>query len=333
MRNAGKFIVSLILLGILIPWTVETPDTRAWGFFAHRKINRMAVFTLPPEMIGFYKQNIDYITEHAVDPDKRRYASEDEAPRHYIDIDHYAPKGANPFDSVPKRWKDAVTKYSEDTLKAYGIVPWHISVMVGRLREAFEKNNVDAILRLSADLGHYVGDSHVPLHATVNYNGQLTGQKGIHAFWESRLPELFHEDYDYMVGRADYIKDPLDYAWTAVHGSFWAKDSVLDFDRELTKTFPEDQKYAFETRGRVLMKQYSVEYATAYNKMLGGMVERRMRRAIKAVGSLWYTAWVDAGQPDLDALMLTAHKEKRSDEEELDKLFNSGKIKGRLHDE
>ena len=93
----------------------------------------MAVFTLPPEMIGFYKRNIDFITEHAVDPDKRRYAVDDEAARHYIDIDHY---GKNPFDSVPKLWKDAVEKYSEDTLQAYGIVPWHIDVMVRRLSEA-----------------------------------------------------------------------------------------------------------------------------------------------------------------------------------------------------
>jgi len=201
------------------------------------------------------------------------------------------------------------------------------------LRHAFEQNNVDGILRLSADLGHYVGDSHVPLHATVNYNGQLTGQKGIHAFWESRLPELFSTDYDFMVGRADYIKDPLSYAWSAVQGSFGAKDSVLTFDRELTEKYPDDKKYAFETRGRVLMKQYSVEYSTEYHNMLGGMVERRMRRAIKAVGSLWYTAWVDAGQPDLDALLLSARKEKRKDEEELDKLYHSGHIIGRSHDD
>ena len=50
-----------------------------WGFWAHRRINRMAVFTLPPEMIAFYKKNIEYLTEHAVDPDKRRYATRHEA--------------------------------------------------------------------------------------------------------------------------------------------------------------------------------------------------------------------------------------------------------------
>src|ERR1043165_7443266 len=87
----------------------------SWGFFGHQKINRMAVFTLPEGMIGFYKQHIEYISAYAVDPDKRRYANADEAPRHYIDIDHY---GEHAFDSVPHWWKKAVARYTEDTLKA-----------------------------------------------------------------------------------------------------------------------------------------------------------------------------------------------------------------------
>ena len=62
-----------------------------WGFYAHQKINYYATFLLPPEMLVLYKPNIDFISEHAVDPDKRRYISKDEAPRHFIDIDHYGP--------------------------------------------------------------------------------------------------------------------------------------------------------------------------------------------------------------------------------------------------
>src|SRR5450432_3434957 len=90
-----------------------------WGFYAHKKINYYAVFLLPPEMMVLYKPNIDFLSEHAVDPDKRRYAVAQEAPRHYIDIDHY---GKYPYDSLPRKWNDAVTKYSEDTLYTYGIV-------------------------------------------------------------------------------------------------------------------------------------------------------------------------------------------------------------------
>lgn len=281
----------------LLTFSVSEP-LYSWGFFAHKRINRMAVFTLPPEMIGFYKRNIEFITEHAVDPDKRRYANKVEAPRHYIDIDHYS-KEKNPFAVMPRKWNDAVAKFTEDTLQAYGIVPWHISNVMHWLTKAFRENNLDDILRLSADLGHYISDAHVPLHNTENYNGQMTGQRGIHGFWESRIPELKADDYDLFTGRARYIKAPLDFAWDICEISFAAKDSVLDFERELTKKFPEDRKYAFETRGTTTVKTYSEEFTLAYNAMLNGMVERRMRESIIAVGSLWYTAWVDAGQPDL----------------------------------
>ena len=257
----------------------------------------MAVFTLPEGMIGFYKKHIDYISEHAVDPDKRRYSNPDEAPRHYIDMDHY---GKHAYDSVPHQWNKAVMKYTEDTLKAYGIVPWHIEKMVYRLTQAFKSENMDLILHYSADLGHYIGDSHVPLHTTSNYNGQATNQKGIHGFWESRIPELKSEDYDYWVGKARYIDKPLEKAWMAVKISNAALDSVLTFEAELNKKYSPDKKYSFENRGATVMKVYSAEYTTDYNALLNGMVERRMRSAIITVGSLWYTAWVNAGKPNLD---------------------------------
>ncbi len=304
----------------------------SWGFFGHQKINRMAVFTLPPEMIQFYKKNIEYITEHAVDPDKRRYAIEGEAPRHYIDIDHYAHNGEDPFSIVPQEWKEAVEKFSEDTLQAYGIAPWHVEKMMNKLTKAFEAKDVDQILKLSADLGHYVGDSHVPLHTTENYNGQLTNQKGIHGFWESRLPELKSKEYNYFVGRAKYIDDVLDDEWLTIQQSFAAKDSVLEFEQILNKRFPQDQKYTVENRGASLTKIYAEEYANEYHEMLNGMVERRLTRAIVKVGSYWYTAWVNAGQPNLEDLLEKKPSPSLLEENvKLDHQYKSNKIKGRAH--
>jgi hypothetical protein len=271
----------------------------AWGFYAHQQINRLAVFTLPPEMIGFYKKNIRYITEAAVNPDKRRYTVVDEASRHYLDIDHY---GDSALHKMPKYWNEAVAKYTEDTLKAYGIVPWHINTMYYRLKDAFMLKDPSRILHVSADLGHYIADAHVPLHTTENYNGQLTGQDGIHGFWESRLPELFAKNYDFFTGRAEYIQNPQLAAWKAIGGSNIHLDSVLLLEKRLTEKFGE-KKFSFETKGRQTIKVYSVEFSSAYHNALSGMVEQRMRDAIKMVGDFWYTAWVDAGQPDLKSLI------------------------------
>jgi hypothetical protein len=271
----------------------------SWGFFAHRQINRLAIFTLPAEVIGFYKANIQYITEAAVNPDRRRYAVVDEAARHYIDIDHY---GDSAIYTMPRYWNKAVEKYSEDTLKAYGILPWHIQVMYYRLRDAFMIKDPGLILRLSADLGHYIADAHVPLHTTKNYNGQYTGQEGIHGFWESRLPELFSKEYDFFVGKAEHLKNTQLTAWKAVESSNHFLDSVLRLEKQLTARFAE-KKYSFETKGKQTIKVYSVEFSKAYHDALSGMVERRMQGAVKMIGDFWYTAWVDAGQPDLKNLI------------------------------
>ena len=95
------------MLPVLLSIGSRSSIEKKWGFFGHKRINRIATFTLPPEMFGFYKEHIEYLTEHAVDPDKRRYAVDGEAQRHYIDIDHYVHSGEDPFEVVPRKWKDA----------------------------------------------------------------------------------------------------------------------------------------------------------------------------------------------------------------------------------
>lgn len=306
---------------------------KKWGFFGHQRINRISTFTLPQEMFGFYKEHIEFITEHAVDPDKRRYAVDGEAQRHYIDIDHYYSDGGNVFDLMPRKWEDAISKFSEDTLQAYGIVPWHIEVMKLKLQRAFESQNVDLILKYSADIGHYIGDAHVPLHTTENYNGQLTNQKGIHGLWESRLVEINDENYDYFIGKAKYITDVRTFIWESVEASHLAVDSVLLIERELTKEMAPDKKYSFERRGNTTIKVYSYEFSQEYHRRMNGMVERRLRAAILAVGSIWYTAWVDAGQPDLNKLQNTPPSEALlEDMKSIDEMYHSGAHKGRICD-
>lgn len=289
-----------LLLLIPLIFTCLPRTSFAWGFWAHQRINRLAIFTLPPEMLGLYKKNIEFLTEHAVDPDKRRYAVDGEAAHHFIDIDHY---GEYPFDNVPRYWEDAVKKFSSDTLEAYGVVPYHLPTVVIRLKKAFERRDLLSILKISSDLGHYVGDSHVPLHTTENYNGQLTGQKGIHGFWESRLPELFGEQYDFFVGNCYYVEDLYNESWKFVLESHVLLDSVLDLEKRLSQEYPADKRYGYESRNNIVVRTYSREYAAEYHRRMNGMVEKRMRQAILRVGSYWYTAWRLAGSPDLSELV------------------------------
>ena len=328
----------LKIVSAICPLLIGHFSSYCWGFYAHQKINYYAVFLLPPEMMVLYKPNIIFLSEHATDPDKRKFAVPAEGPRHYIDIDHY---GDYPYDSLPRKWNDAVAKFGEDSLKKYGIVPWHIQFMLSRLTKAFKEKDFSKIMKTSADIGHYIADAHVPLHTNSNHDGQFTQQKGIHAFWESRVPELLAEkEFDFFIGKAEYIKNPGDFIWKTVLESAHAADSVLTFEKELTKVFSEDKKYAFEERNArqddavgqgKLVRQYSAAFTIAYNKKLNGMIERRMRQSVFAIASFWYTAWVNAGQPDLKDLAKQSFSAADQEEFEVlnDQWNRSNKMTGR----
>ncbi len=378
--NLKSLNIFLLALFVIAPTTADIQSkTQDWGFFAHRRINQLAVFTLPYEMLPLFKSNIEYLRVHAVDPDKRRYASVFEAIRHYIDLDIW--EKSLPVDTVPKDWKRVLFQYSDmyaidsgdtlwlrkgqpinwdqsssinigndydvnlsslvemfgdyilpqyyesqwtmpadsfqkytrvpvpgnlvywkDNFSQHGVLPFHLEQMQYRLTEAFVDKNVPLILRLAAEMGHYIGDANVPLHTTENYNGQLTGQVGIHAFWESRIPELFSEDYDFFLEKATYQSDKTSFFWDMVIESHSLVDSVLDIEQQLRSSFPESQQMCFDERlGRTVLTQCR-GFAEAYSSALEGMIEERMRNSIWAIGSSWYTAWVDAGQPDFEFL-------------------------------
>jgi hypothetical protein len=255
-----------------------------------------------------------------------------EGSKHYIDLDQY---GIYPYSSLPHKWKEAVDRFGKDTLEQYGVVSWHIQIMLARLTNAFKEKNYSSILKNSAEIGHYIADAHVPLHASENYDGQFTNQKGIHGFWESRIPELLADkNFDFFIGKAEYIKDPGAFIWERVLESANAVDSVLKFEKQLSAQFRGDQKVAFEGRNNKIIQQYSSGYTIAYNNILNGMVERRMRQSIFAVASFWFTAWINAGQPDLSSIAHQSFSE--NDLKEFEKLNEEWKkanaVKGREHE-
>lgn len=283
---------TLLTIGL----TMSLFTLSSWGFFAHEKINRLAVYTLPPELLPFFKEHINYLEVHASDPDKRRYVDQYEAPRHYIDLENFELN----IDSIPFRYVDAEKKYGLEMLNKNGIVPWQIQRSFYALSKAFESKDSKKILKYAVELAHYVGDAHVPLHTSSNHNGQLTNQHGIHGFWESRVPELFFNQYNLVVGKATYISDPLQEAWRIVRSSNSLVDTVLFMQRKLDSTFRADQKFEFSKRKNTTLRQYSTRYSSTYQRMTNHSVERRMRASIHSIGSFWLSAWIMAGQPNLE---------------------------------
>lgn len=186
-----------------------------------------------------------------------------------------------------------------DHLTPHGVLPYNLERVYKKLVRAFYEKKGSTICRYAADLGHYLGDATVPLHTCSNYNGQKTGQYGIHAFWESRIPELFFDQYHVWVGGAEYIPDVRSYIWEIVLESNALVSDVLSHEKVARERIPDEEEYTIIERSGRLVQAQSDTLTILYNTMMGDMVENRFRRAILAVGSLWYSAWVDAGMPDL----------------------------------
>ena len=263
-----------------------------WGFFAHKKINKMAIYTLPTELIIFYKRHQKEIEDLSVLPDQRRYIMDQEASRHYIDIDRYKISDIHFTD-----WAEITQKINPDSLVKHGIVPWHIPILYQQLKYAFIRRDTVKIIKLSAEMGHYIGDLHVPLHTTSNYDGQKTGQTGLHAFWESRIPELLNEELEEWVGPATFIPNVTKSTWDWVLESHDQVNILIDKEAKLNANFRQSKKYIFEKKGNMLQKNYSIEYSKKYHQVLDHQIEERFQRAYKHIGDIWYSAWIEAGQP------------------------------------
>ncbi|HOZ86724.1 MAG TPA: zinc dependent phospholipase C family protein [Bacteroidia bacterium] len=276
----------------------------SWGVFGHEKINHTAVLALPEGIQLFFYNHIDFITQESTVPDLRKYTLNDEheRPRHFIHLESYGG-----IKEVPQNLVDLNKKYDQEFVSHHGILPWHICRLTDMLTRAFREKRKTEILFLAADLGHYVADAHMPLHTSLNHDGELTGQRGIHSFWEAQLPDLFGKEYTFKVREAKYMNAIEKEVWTMIYSSHQLVDTLLIADKNLKKNFPEGNIYLKESNGNIAKNKFnkpihSAAYSKMYHDALNHMVENQMQKAISFTADLWLTAWINAGKPDLTDL-------------------------------
>lgn len=305
--------------------------TLSWGVFGHEHINNAAVMALPKPVQTFFYNHLDFITQESSVPDLRKYTLRDKAenPRHFVDFENFGD-----INSIPLSFEDAKKKYDEKFLADNGILPWYIQEVMTKLTKAMKDKRKNEILFLAADLAHYIGDAHMPLHTSANHDGQLTNQKGIHAMWESRIPELFGKNFNLYTGEAKYVDNIEKATWDMLKDSHSQVKPLLLVDRKLRESFTQETMYDKDEKGNIAKNKfndliYSKEYVNQFYTALNGMVEKQMRKAIIVTSSFWYTAWVNAGKPnldDLDSKELT-NRNKKNLNHDL-KLWKTGKVFG-----
>jgi hypothetical protein len=287
-------------------------------------VNQLAVYELPAEMLPFFYDHMDELVKNAPRPDMRRNQDSTEATKHFIDLEVYEQDGKK---NMPIGWAAAVKKYTRDTLLKYGYVPYHIIYMKEKLTEAFKKGNTDSILFYAADLGHYVGDANVPLHTTVNYDGQLTNQKGLHSLWESMIPEMEIGNYQlYSSHKATYLKNPEATVWAAVRNAASLVPEMLAAETEVSKQFTEERKFRIQMRRGKETKSFTSEFAKAYAKALKNTINEQLLKSADLIADFWYTSWVDAGRPDGKKLLSDWSAAKQNKLEAELKSFRENKL-------
>lgn len=254
-----------------------------WGDKGHKLITSFAMKQLPPQM-KFSEAFKSAIIEHSVDPDNRKRDDKTEGPKHFIDIDFYKEFS----DGIVIMSRDSLNKlYGEQVVTREGILPWATETTFYRLIQAFKDKDKDKVLLFASDLAHYVGDGHQPLHATVNYNGQLTDQKGVHSRYEIEMLDQYlnvlEKSYDdqipYYVNSIpsmifNYIAEANNYVELILSADkFASKKTDGKFDREYYR-----------------LLWFKTKYITI----------NEINSAALSLSSLIYSAWEDAGRPILE---------------------------------
>jgi hypothetical protein len=276
----------LLLVGLCL---AVPSSSFAWGFAAHKAIADRAVALLPEALRPLFEKRHGYIVEHAIDPDLWRTAGfTSESPNHFLDMDHQA-FGPFPFEALPRDYDAAVQKFGREFINEQGLLPWRVQEFYGELQRAFESLKrpdpppyvLENIVYFAAILAHYVADGHVPLHAVVNYDGQLTSQNGLHGRWEAELFERNQAAVTFAPGPPLPIARPRDFMFDTLLASNRLAAGVLAADRQAA----------------VGREYYDDEYFAAFRAAQLPVLQKRMNDSITAVASVIAGAWEQAGRP------------------------------------
>lgn len=282
MAIMRKVIGALCLLMLLAP-----PTADAWGFEAHRFVMDRAVALLPDALRPFFERHRATLVERSIDPDLWITAGfEEEAPNHFLDLD-WEGYGTHPHKELPRDFNEAIAKFGRKRVLENGTVPWRAEEFFGNLRRSFESYGRRGpfgrhdILLFSASLAHYVSDAHVPFHAVLNYDGQLTNQHGIHARFEAMLFERYRDRFTIAPKPARAIANPRDFLFDVIIEGTQLVPPILASDLQ-----------AIGTR-----QVYDDEYYESFFRANRAVMERRLSESITAVAGFIIGAWEAAGKP------------------------------------
>ncbi len=250
-----------------------------WGSAAHRIVSERATRSFPPSM-QFMQFWGNLLKEHCMDADYRKDTDPSEGARHYINLDSYP--GFFSTGTIPHSWQEAVAAYGLSFVLDKGIVPWAIVTAYDTLVACFARHDYDKAVLVASDIGHYVADAHNPMHLTRNFDGQFTGQQGIHYRYETGMINRYDHLILFEGDSVQRITDVNEYVFSWVEENYHYVDSILLADLEAAQ--------ASGGTGSTLYYQLLWQQTGAFTTGL-------LRHASLTLATLIYNAWMDAGSP------------------------------------
>jgi len=264
----------------------------AWGYDAHRRINYIASKQINGPFGQFLKQNSEPLKWYAVAPDYNKKIDKEEFHKHFIDSDFY---DKYPFDNIPKNYSTLVSKYGEDNIKKYGIAPWTIKETSDRIIDLLKRNQFEEAVYNMGVLGHYISDLHMPLHTVINYDGQFSGNEGIHKRWELHLVNKYIKNIK-PVGEIETVEDPWTFSMKIVKESFKAHHLILEADTKARKLLTKEQAEKLKSYETL---SFEKPYLDVLFAETGDLLRDRLGRAVIRLASIWKYCWEEAGKPEL----------------------------------
>ena len=251
----------------------------SWGSKGHSIINRKCPESFPASMNAF-RIWADSLSMHASDADSRKSADKSESPKHYLDVENYAEfistgRIASTYDSI-------VSRHGSSSVISNGTLPWATMNMYDTLKADFIKCKWHKAMLDASDLGHYVADGHMPLHISANYDGQDTGNSGIHSRYESSMVSSYQSELNFYSGDSVHaVSNVPNYIFNYIYFNHRYVDSVLIADTYATKLAGNTSSNTYTT---------ALWNKTTFTKGL-------FHNASHTLAELIYNAWSEAGKP------------------------------------
>lgn len=275
-----------LIAAVLAAASLVPSPASAWGYAGHQLIMKRAIELLPPELKPLFERYRDEVVIRVKDPDLWRNAGWEDDPNHFVDFG-MKELGEYPFTALPREYGAALEKFGPSLLDRIGKLPWREAEEFGNLRRAFEgfkragRYSAGDVVLFAPVASHYIQDAHQPLHATINYDGQLTGNSGIHSRFESDLIERFESRLTLTPKAPKAITNPRDSAFDVLLASYKLVDPILKADTE-------------SVAGK---DSYDDDYYEKLFTKVRPILEQRLSEAITTTAGIIIGAWDQAGRP------------------------------------